>query len=523
MLHADGNSPSLPGASRPPATQVSGPDAVRQQSTSQREALQTQQHFLSGMSHALKTPLNAILGFSELGQRAADDPALRAYFGTIREAGTQLFNLLNDLLDLARAREGEYIPSVQWLSWPAWLTAATEGARDEAAQWDIDLSIDAGEEVLQVESDPVILRRVLSRLLINAISYTPAGGSIRVRARLEPGEKAVDGTLVIRVEDSGTGIPESLQEQLFEGLLPGEQVESRGPSLGLALSRALLQTVGGNLILEASSERGSIFRITLPVRTGTHVAEPLAAPPRKETSVGLTVPNLNGRTILIADDQASNRDMIRAMLEGSGAHLLEAGNGQQILEITQHEQVDLCLVDIHMPVLDGFGAASALRQRSVRPVLAALSGHAVRPETNQELFDAWLTKPIDMQTLYACVEQLIGTATEHAAKHPRVSSDGAAPAAPRTPASGVQRDVLTHRLRTAAESVSTLRRNQSITLIEALGLEMQELGREAGCGELTDWGSRLALHASLFDMEPMNRLLDGFDDLVQSMEECHAD
>lgn len=523
MLNADRHILSAPGIPRSPEPDNPDSREIRNDAALGDSARGVKRDFLSGMSHALKTPLNAILGFSELGARSAQDATLKAYFGTILEAGTTLHNLLNDLLDLTRAREGEYVPSVQWLDWPAWLHLMAGDAREEAGRWDIDVEVESAAERMQLETDPVILRRVVGRLLMNAISYTPAGGAIHLRARVVPDADPASGTLSIRVADTGSGIPESLQARLFEGLLPGEHVETRGPSLGLALSRALLETIGGGLTLESSSPEGSTFLVTLPVRLeqDRSRAHPIPQPVHRASPID--APDLRGKIVLIADDQPSNRALLRAMLEVCGADILESSNGQEVVDVTAEQRVDLCLLDIHMPVMDGFQAAADLRSRGHVFPIAALSGRAVRPESQTGLFDAWMTKPVDLQTLFSTIRHVMG---EPESKMPceamKPVSNEETYGEGSDALSEECRCALVERLQLLQPEVASLRRNQSITLIEGFGRKVEELGRAAGYADLTAWGSRLAHCASLFDIGPMNEVLDGFESLVETLEACHA-
>lgn len=510
MSNAGHHIPSASGVPRHPKPEITGPEITGPEKAD----------FLAGMTHAIRTPLNAILGFSELGERAARDATLRSYFSTIREAGTRLHTLLSDVLDLSRTRDGEYIPFTDWLPWPSWLLGATEDAFVEAALWDIQMVLDTADDVCELESDPAILRRVLMRLMTNAISYTPAGGSISVATRVEPGADPSSAWLSVRVQDTGTGIPEALQDHLFDGFVQGENAAARGPGIGLALSKALLGTIGGSLDLASSSDSGSTFVMRVPVgfrNASGEGARPLTEDP---ASSAPAPPNLQGIHVVVADDEPTNRALMVALLAETGAEILEAANGQEAVHLARSGQTDIFLLDIRMPIMDGLTAAQRLRADGIAAPLIALTGHDHPPGERTDVFDAWLNKPIDSESLYAAIKRVLGDHT--ASSHPADSTSDQANLAS-AKASGPHlrenRQVLLRELRAMQDEVQALRRNQSITLIEALGLRIARLAREADHMRVQAWGEKLAHHASLFEMVPMNHLLSGFEDLLRELED----
>lgn len=469
------------------------------------------------MSHALKTPLNAILGFSELGERATEDPTLTMYFSTIRSAGTRLLDMLNDLLDFSRAQRGDYTPAISWFSVPEFLDELISAWQGDAREKDIQLRQINGQAQWCIESDPTILRRVFGRLISNAIQYSPDGGVIEVRLHIAPDHTGSRGILHGYVVDQGNGIPEAIRANLFTGLEPGEKGQSRGPGLGLALSRVLLELVKGTIELESSSSAGSTFAVSLPVGLRELDAEFSPA----QTATAAAVGSLKGRVILIADDTEINRTMLREMLSHTGARLIEVTNGQEAVEAAAGSSIDAVLLDIEMPVLDGWDAAQALREQDGPGLpLVAVSGHDLASDPRSDRFDALLQKPLDQESLLACLLRILPADAEDLERTVEATPDSgdelSAPAL-----NSEARASLLATLKGASEEVLALRSNQSITLIETFGQRMANLAGKEGFEPLATWGHRLAREASMFEIDRMNRTLDRFESFIQILEGDH--
>jgi signal transduction histidine kinase/ActR/RegA family two-component response regulator len=355
--------------------------------------------FLASISHEIRTPLGAMLGFVEL----LKDPRItpgdhRAYIETIDRNGRELVHLLDDILDISKVEAGCFEVEQMPFELPRLLEDVILSLGVRASAKGIALTITSeGPLPSLVCSDPTRLRQILVNVIGNAIKFT-GGGNVEVRVKTLPGER-----LVFVVKDTGVGIPEAARSKLFQ---PFTQVGSSttrifgGTGLGLALSRKLAQLLGGDVVLESSEVGvGSTFVVTITQgkvdtqgdRSTSALEDELAAP-RCEIERPLS-----GLRVLVAEDAPDSRYLIERLLVGSGAGVVLVENGAVAVERAMADHFDVILMDIQMPVVDGYEATRALRRRGYARPIIALTAHAMREERERCLAagcDDHLTKPL---------------------------------------------------------------------------------------------------------------------------------
>ena len=325
--------------------------------TAAEAANRAKDEFLASMSHELRTPLHAILGYADLlrvgsmGQAARKDA-----LDTIAGSGRHLLALINDLLDLSRMRAGhlELNPApVRLRTLLEELVAMVRvDARNKGLEFLLDLPVDLPEVVL---ADDKRLRQILLNLLGNAIKFTDTG---RVVLGVHCA-RAGDGRVELRfsVEDTGIGIAPEDQERIFAPFEQADQGRRResGVGLGLAISQEFARLMGGLIEVDSRPGGGSRFHFT--------VAFPVIEAQPVERAALSPIQGYEGprRRILVADDQEENRELLRQMLEPLGFDVALAGDGQQALDLARHTRPDLVLMDLRMPVMNGFDAAAAIR------------------------------------------------------------------------------------------------------------------------------------------------------------------
>jgi CheY-like chemotaxis protein/anti-sigma regulatory factor (Ser/Thr protein kinase) len=342
------------------------------------------------MSHELRTPLNAVLGFSEV--------LLERMFGEINEkqedylrdihaSGKHLLELLNEILDLSKVEAGQMELEFTQVDVASLLEHAASMLRERAAAHAIDLRVEIGSEVGEVEVDELRLRQVVLNLVSNAVKFTPDGGTVVVRAR------EVANDLLVSVQDTGVGVPEADRERIFESFQQGGRGASReeGTGLGLTLSRRIVELLGGRMWLESQVGAGSTFGFVLPVRRAG-VARPDSAPATGST------------TIVVIEDDRPSLDLITAYLSGAAITVVAARDGQSGIEAVRRRLPSAVLLDIRMPGIDGWAVLRALKENpetSPIPVIvvsivdersrgAALgaAGYLVKPVSRDDLLSA---------------------------------------------------------------------------------------------------------------------------------------
>jgi signal transduction histidine kinase/ActR/RegA family two-component response regulator len=360
--------------------------------------------FLAAMSHELRTPLNAVLGYAQILKRDKSlTPPQQTGISTIQQGGQHLLALINDVLDLSRVEAGkmEFHPKPVRLGELLTVVADIMRVRVEQKHLHFELELVAGLPVA-VDVDETRLRQVLLNLLGNALKFTDRG-SVRLRvAPLPAGEGAAADTAWLRFEvlDTGIGIAADRAEVIFR---PFEQVgdASRrvgGAGLGLAISRQLVQLMGGELSVESTPGKGSRFWFDVPLKVA---AAPGAAMTGPRLATGYLGPR---KTILVVDDVATNRALLRDLLGALGFSMLEADGGQAALHQVEAAAPDLVLLDMVMPDMNGIETTRRLRAdaRSAQTPVLIISASSTPEEEEHSMevgANAFLAKPVNEHDL----------------------------------------------------------------------------------------------------------------------------
>jgi two-component system sensor histidine kinase/response regulator len=364
------------------------------------QAIEARGRFLATMSHEIRTPLTAILGFAELLLEAPAPERLEESLELIRDNGHYLLRIINDVLDYSKIEAGKLSLERERFA-PAMLLGellALMRVRAEAKGLSLELDLDPRlPEALH--GDATRLRQILLNLLGNAIKFTRRGG-ITLRCCYTEDEPR---RLRFEVEDTGIGLPPGDPERLFEAFVQGDATDARsygGTGLGLAISRSLARLLGGDLTARSTPIGGACFSLCLPADLEP-APEPAATPDH-------SVAGLEGR-ILVVEDNATNRLLVRLLLEAAGAAVDEAADGRAALARVEAAAAAgtpyaAILMDIQMPELDGYEVTRRLRALGCRTPVVALTAHALDGHRERCLAagcDAYCAKPIDRDELLA--------------------------------------------------------------------------------------------------------------------------
>jgi signal transduction histidine kinase/ActR/RegA family two-component response regulator len=381
-------------------------------------ASRAKSEFLANMSHEIRTPLNGILGFSELlldGADQLDEAERREFIQTISRSGEHLLALINDILDLSKI-EADRLEVERVACSPHDLMAEVLSVLRVKAQ-EKRLSLECewhGRIPETIQTDPARVRQLLMNLIGNAIKFTEAG-AVRVAAQLD-GDTA-SPQMVFEIIDTGVGIPPDKLTDIFDPFVQADNSVTRkygGTGLGLAISRRIARTLGGDLTVQSKVGKGSTF--TASVDTGPlGEVDSIACPAFESISLQKGKQKdasaaLQSARILLVDDGDTNRKVVSIMLKRSGADVTTAEDGQIAVDLVAEREFDVILMDMQMPVMDGYMAARTLRQRGITIPIIALTAHAMKGDEEKCVAagcSGYLTKPVKLEPLLNTVAEAL--------------------------------------------------------------------------------------------------------------------
>ncbi|MGH7713673.1 MAG: hybrid sensor histidine kinase/response regulator [Gemmatimonadaceae bacterium] len=374
-----------------------------------READVLKDEFLATLAHELRNPLAPLVTSAEILAHSADPAASDQARATIRRQIAHMVRLVDDLLDVSRITRNVMQIRKEATTLGAVMAAAVETVRDSADCTEQKLTVALPDEPIHLEADPVRLTQVFANLLNNACKYTPRGGSISVAAQMH------DGWVVVRVRDTGIGIPRDKLSDIFGAFArvhhAVDDEEPRGLGIGLALVRRVVDLHGGSVIAESEGEgRGSEFVVRLPTRTRARKERVVERVVSRETPYRHVEPALARQTakrphrVLVVDDNVDAAESLDTLLSLGGMETRVAHDGMEALYTAADFRPDAAIIDIGLPKLDGHELAKRLRAapwaKGMR--LVALSGWAQesdRQKSREAGFDVHLAKPVTFGVL----------------------------------------------------------------------------------------------------------------------------
>jgi CheY-like chemotaxis protein/anti-sigma regulatory factor (Ser/Thr protein kinase) len=352
---------------------------------------------LANISHEIRTPLNGVLGFSRLMEERLTDPQDVRDTRHIRETAESMTRILNDILDFSKIDSGHLRLEKRRLGLAQLIDSSVMLFKPMAAEKGLGFNIhNEFDDCPVLLGDPTRIQQILQNLLSNAIKFTERGAvSLNVYGHFLGADQV---RLRFEVSDTGIGLSQFQQQRLFQRFVQADESTSRlfgGTGLGLSIAKGLVEQLGGEISLESVEGLGSCFSVTLTLPVaGEELVESLPdALPSKLL------------TVLVVDDYALNRRLLRRMLEKDGHTVVESNDGQIALEAALNQSFDLILMDIDMPVMDGYESAKAIRAQSDlnrSTYICALSGLVFKEDqekTSLAGMDEHLPKPVSFDAL----------------------------------------------------------------------------------------------------------------------------
>jgi len=353
--------------------------------------------FLANMSHEIRTPMNAIIGFSQILTNLVKDPVQANYLASISSSSKVLLSLINDILDLSKIEAGKLELRPEPFSIRNLLSEVESLFIARATEKGLILKVNADERLPEyMVSDELRIRQILLNFMSNAVKFTDEGEIVLSAEFL--GREGNKVSMKLSVKDTGIGIKEDQLKHVFGAFAQVENQDSRkygGTGLGLAITEKLVSLLGGRVEVESEPFMGSIFSVILP---SLEIFEgDLNIPSVQKDKSGSV--KFKGSSVLIVDDVNNNRRVLSGMMSGLGLKCSEATNGKEALELMRAVKPDLVMMDLRMPVMDGFTAVKEIRADaalSKLPVIAVSASAFHQDERDVKLkgFDSFLRKPV---------------------------------------------------------------------------------------------------------------------------------
>ncbi|MBF0195372.1 MAG: response regulator [Magnetococcales bacterium] len=386
-------------------------DALKNAKDEAESASLAKTSFLANVSHEIRTPLNAIVGFSRLllKHRSQISPRFLQYLENIRVSGVSLTEIINNVLDLAKIEAGKVEMEEEDVDIRLLVQSLYQIMKDRAAEKGVIVGYDVDPALpKKILIDRTRLNQVLMNLMDNAVKFTAKGGQVNINV-LRDGKE-----MVVKISDEGIGIPEDRLNAIFNHFEQADGSTTRqygGTGLGLAIVKSLTDVMGGSVLAKSELGVGSTFIVKLPLlNVGVIEAE-------VEPVNWRHYKFRNDVKILLVEDNLMNQEMLMAVLEDVGLRARIAENGRVGVDMAISWKPDLILMDLHMPVLDGLGAAREIRKTPTiahLPIIGLSADAFVEREGQAEEagISHFLTKPLDLDLLMPILKKYLGTHEE---------------------------------------------------------------------------------------------------------------
>ena len=372
--------------------------------------------FLSNMSHDIRTPMNAIIGITTLMKNELHQPEkLAEHLAKLETSGRLLLGIINDILDMSRIESGKTTLNIEKTNLPQQVSQLDSIIRQQASQRRQTFTVENHVQHENVLADPNRLNQVLMNILSNAVKYTPQGGHIRLDVEeLSHTEHYAKYRFV--VQDDGIGMSAVYQKTLFDPFTREEKSGTnrvQGTGLGMAITKSIVDLMGGTIHVESAPGKGSRFEVVLelPIDAEADKVQTASALPEEDEAVS----PLSGMSFLCAEDNAINAEILEMLLETKGASCTICSNGQEIVDAfasVKPGEYDMILMDVQMPVMDGLEATRRIRSGEnplgrIIPILAMTANAFLEDmqKSKEAGMDEHLSKPVDIAALEQTVKR----------------------------------------------------------------------------------------------------------------------
>jgi len=475
--------------------------------------------FLANMSHEIRTPMNAIIGFSELLSNSVKEEKQRSQIQSIRSSGKNLLRIINDILDLSKIEADKTEIKLLPVDLAKLVAEVENMFIQKVNEKGIYLAVKFESPIPKaLLLDEVRLRQILFNLIGNAVKFTDKG-QVTLRLEVLENPRIKDNyNITILVEDTGIGIPHDQQEIIFHPFsqqFGQNSTKYGGTGLGLTITKKLIEKMGGTIGVDSEPNKGSNFKIVLPNVHATEV--------EIETTQKIFDPSsiiFEKATVLLADDHEEDRKLIIDLLANSRLTIIEAVNGKEAVEMATKYLPDLIIMDLRMPVMNGYEATEILKEGENTKaipiiILTASSKKNIGKGKNKNVFDEYILKPLDISHLFEKMKRFLAVKTEGNVSNEKVEKPDMELTEEQAGHLLELLDILENKFFPVYQSAV---KSQMIDQIERFGKDLVALAEVNRFNMILEYGIEICTLADNFEIDKLMKSLQRFPGIINQLK-----